>query len=216
MGFSLVATGLLHGHLPAASWRPLVVDLGYSVGFLAVILGRQQLYTENTLTVILPLLMRHDLHTFFHVIRLWTIVLVTNITGGLAFALILAKTDVFTPEINAAFHDLSMRAISGGWLTMFARAIFAGWLIATMVWMLPGGDHSRPAISVTMTYLVALGNFPHIVAGSVEVLYLVLTHTLSWNAFFARFFLPTFIGNTMGGVLLVAFFNHAQVSTESS
>jgi formate/nitrite transporter FocA (FNT family) len=84
-----------------------------------------------------------------------------------------------------------------------------------MVWMLPGGDNSRPAIIVVMTYLVALGNFPHVVAGSVEVLYLVVTHALPWNAFFLNFLAPTFIGNTIGGVLLVGFFNHAQVSTEA-
>src|SRR4051812_30179237 len=55
MGFSLAAEGLLRAHLPDTSWRPLVDRLGYSIGFLIVILGRQQLFTENTLTVILPL-----------------------------------------------------------------------------------------------------------------------------------------------------------------
>src|SRR5919112_2696053 len=58
MGFILVAEGLLRSHLPEASWRPLVAKLGYSVGFLIVILGSQQLYTENTLTPIVPLMAR--------------------------------------------------------------------------------------------------------------------------------------------------------------
>src|SRR5579885_2100774 len=43
MGFSLVAEGLLTVHLPEAPWRPLITKLGYSVGFLMVVLGRQQL-----------------------------------------------------------------------------------------------------------------------------------------------------------------------------
>src|SRR5579884_3436773 len=56
MGFSLVTEGLLSAYLPDSHWRPLVAKFGYSLGFLIVILGRQQLFTENTLTVILPLL----------------------------------------------------------------------------------------------------------------------------------------------------------------
>ena len=85
MGFSLVAMGLLHLHLPDAPWRDLIVKFGYSVGFLMVILGRQQLFTENTLTVILPLLERRDLATLLRVLRLWLVVLVANLLGVLLF-----------------------------------------------------------------------------------------------------------------------------------
>lgn len=215
MGFSFVATGLLQGHLPATAWRPLIVNLGYSVGFLATILGRQQLYTENTLTVILPLFTLRDLRTFLKVIRLWSVVLATNLVGGYVFALTLSKTDVFRPEVVAAFHNISAQEISGGWSTMFVRAIFAGWLIATMVWMMPAADSSRPAIIIVMTYLVSLGQLPHVIAGSAEVFFQVVTGALPWSSFFGGFLAPTLVGNTLGGVLLVALFNHAQVVTES-
>src|SRR3954465_14593220 len=70
MGFSLVAEGLLRAHLPDKPWRPLGVKLGYSIGFLIVILGRQQLFTENTLTPVLPLLRRKDLPTLSNMLRL--------------------------------------------------------------------------------------------------------------------------------------------------
>jgi formate-nitrite transporter family protein len=216
MSFSLVATGLLQGHLPASLWRPLITNLGYSVGFLATILGRQQLYTENTLTVILPLFTRRDMRTLFQVIRLWSIVLLTNLLGGYAFALTLSRTAVFSPETVAAFHDIGAHAISGGWATMFARAILAGWLIATMVWMLPAADSSGPAIIVVMTYMVSLGGLPHVIAGSTEAFYQVATHALPWSSFLGAFLVPTLIGNTIGGVLLVALFNHAQVVTEAN
>lgn len=215
MGFSLVATGLLQAHLPDTIWRPLIVNLGYSVGFLATILGRQQLYTENTLTVILPLFTLRDLGTLLKVIRLWSVVLATNLAGGLVFALTLVRTDVFRPEVVAAFHDISAHAISGGWSTMLVRAIFAGWLIATMVWMMPAADTMGPAVIVLMTYLVSLAQLPHVIAGSAEVLYQVVSGALPWSSFFGAFLAPTLIGNTLGGVLLVAFFNHAQVVTES-
>src|SRR4051794_20919505 len=60
MGFSLVAQGLLRAYLPDTSWSPLLWRLGYAMGFLVVVLGRQQLFTENTLTAIIPLLAARD------------------------------------------------------------------------------------------------------------------------------------------------------------
>ena len=63
MGFSFIAEGLLVAHLPDSPWRPLLSKAGYCIGFLIVILGRQQLFTENTLTVILPLLLHKDMKT---------------------------------------------------------------------------------------------------------------------------------------------------------
>lgn len=58
MGFSLAVESLLRSGLPDTAWRPLVANLGYTVGFLIVVLGRQQLFTETTLTVVLPVLHR--------------------------------------------------------------------------------------------------------------------------------------------------------------
>ena len=78
MGTSFIAEALLAAHLPRAPWAPLVARLGYSLGFLTVILGRQQLFTENTLTVILPLMVRKDVATLARVVRLWAVVLTAN------------------------------------------------------------------------------------------------------------------------------------------
>src|SRR4051812_23722722 len=63
MGFSMIAEALLTTHLPDAPWRILIAKFGYSIGFLIVILGRQQLFTENTLTPILPLMRKKDRKT---------------------------------------------------------------------------------------------------------------------------------------------------------
>jgi Formate/nitrite transporter len=70
MGFSFIAEGILRAHLPDQPWRPLIASVGYCVGFLVVILGRQQPFTENTLTVVLPLLVRKDLITLLRMLRL--------------------------------------------------------------------------------------------------------------------------------------------------
>ncbi|HVI24149.1 MAG TPA: formate/nitrite transporter family protein, partial [Myxococcales bacterium] len=100
MGFSLISEGLLRAHLPDAGWRPLVSKLGYSVGFLVVVLGRQQLFTENTLTVVLPVLRRRAGWVVKKMARLWSIVLVANLIGALGVAWVLGHTAVFDPHVR--------------------------------------------------------------------------------------------------------------------
>jgi formate-nitrite transporter family protein len=99
MGFSLVAEALLRSHLPDTIWRPVVTKLGYSVGFLIIVLGRQQLFTENTLTVILPLLRHFTARNIKRVLRLWVVVLVANLIGSLLFAWVIGHTELFKPEV---------------------------------------------------------------------------------------------------------------------
>ena len=110
MGFSLVAMALFRAYLPDAPWRPLIARLGYPMGFLIVITGRQQLFTENTLTAIIPLLARRNLATLWRVIRLWAIVLSANIAGAHLFAWVVATTPMFHPEVRHAMFELSKEA----------------------------------------------------------------------------------------------------------
>ncbi|MCA1668874.1 MAG: formate/nitrite transporter family protein [Thermomicrobia bacterium] len=212
MGFSFVAMGVLRAHLPTAPWLPLVVNLGYSIGFLIVILGRQQLFTENTLTPILPLLNKPNGKTLWRVARLWGVVLLANLVGAFAFAVVIAHTGVFKPETRDAFAAISQEALAGSVGTILLRAIFAGWLIALMVWLLPGAETSRLFIIIIVTYLVGLAGFAHIIAGSVEIFYGLTTGSVSWWAAIGGWLIPTLIGNILGGVSLVAALNHAQVT----
>ena len=215
MGFSLIVQGLLRAHLPDEPWRPLVASFGYCTGFLIVILARQQLFTENTLTVILPLLARRRLDTLWRVARLWTVVLTANMLGALVVAWAAGNTGVFRPEVRAAFSAIASEALGAPFGTIVLRGIFAGWLIAMMVWLLPAADSARLHVIVILTYVVGLAGLAHIVAGAVEVLYLVTTGAASWGTFFGRFFAPTLCGNVIGGVALVAVLNHWQVVSGS-
>jgi formate/nitrite transporter FocA (FNT family) len=213
MGFSLVAEGIIKSHLPAgAAWAPLVSKLGYSLGFLIVILGSQQLFTENTLTVIVPLLARRTRQVFGHVARLWSVVLVANLLGALVFAFVIARSELFKPEVHHAFHEIAMKAVeSGFWLTVL-KGVFAGWLIALLVWMLPAAETSHVLVIIVMTWLVGVGEFAHIVAGAAEVFYLGWMGEAGWGEVFTRFVIPTLIGNVLGGVTLASALNHAQVT----
>ncbi|MGH9476519.1 MAG: formate/nitrite transporter family protein [Terriglobales bacterium] len=211
MGFSLVAEGLLAGHLPKRTWTPLISRFGYCLGFLIVTLGRQQLFTENTLTAILPLLVRKDRKTLLAVGRVWGIVLALNVVGTLIFAAIIGRSGMFDPVTRATFLHIGQEHLGAGFDVSLLRAIFAGWLIALMVWLLPAAESGRVAIIVIVTYIIGLGSFNHVIAGSTTVLYLVVTGHASWGAYWGGFFAPTVVGNIIGGVALVAALGYAQI-----
>ncbi len=211
MGFSLLAEAALLSFLPNRPWAQLISHAGYSVGFLVVILGRQQLFTENTLTVVLPLLLHKNRETLLKVLRLWGIVLSTNVVGTFLFALTVAKLHFLDPGLQQSMLEISMSHMGPEFWTILMRAVFAGWLIALMVWMLPNADSSRVAVILIITYLITIARLSHIIAGSTNVFFLVVSNCLPLSSYFTKFFFPTLLGNIFGGVSLVAALAHAQV-----
>lgn len=212
MGFSFITEALLMARLPDQPWRPLIARSGYCVGFLIVILGRQQLFTENTLTVVLPLLVRKDLSTLLRMLRLWIVVLSANLLGTFLFALCVAKIALFEPSVQQCLTEIGAGHLGASFGKVLMRSIFAGWLIALMVWLLPGAESSKVFIIVVITYLVGISGFNHIIAGSTTMFFLIATKSLSWSAYTLHFFIPTLIGNMIGGLSLVAALGHAQVA----
>jgi formate/nitrite transporter FocA (FNT family) len=211
MGFSFVGQALFRAHLPDDPWRPLLVSLGYPLGFLIVIIGRQQLFTENTLTAIIPLLARRDGRTLIQVLRLWAVVLAANLVGAHLFAWVVGNTPMFSRDVQHAMLQLAIKAASVSFGAAILRGIFAGWLIAMVVWMLAAVDTGRVAVIVIITYVVGLAELTHIIAGSVEVLFLPMVGVRSWISVVSGYLLPTLLGNIIGGVSLTAAVNHAQV-----
>ncbi|MDQ2818451.1 MAG: formate/nitrite transporter family protein [Candidatus Eremiobacteraeota bacterium] len=211
MGFSMVAQGTLIAMLPPAPWRPLVSSLGYSVGFVIVILGRQQLFTENTITPILPLLLNKTRERLFNVGRLWAVVLTSNILGTLLFALLASSRGIFAANVQAAFVSLGTQAAAPDFATLLVRGVFAGWLIALLVWLLPNAQQARTLVIFLITYVVGVCGLSHVIAGSLEVLAAVFAGAVTWQHYLAGFLLPVLLGNVVGGVALVAGLNHAQV-----
>ncbi len=211
MGFSFVAQALLRAYLPDTPWRPLLVRLGYPVGFLIVIIGRQQLFTENTLTAIIPLLARRNVATLVQVARLWVVVLIANLVGAHIFAWVAGNTPMFSHSVQHALLDLAKEAAAVSFGVAVLRGIFAGWLIAMVVWMLAATDTGRISVIVILTYIVGLAGLTHIIAGSVEVLFLAMVGVQSWMSVALGYLVPTLLGNIIGGVSLTAVINHAQV-----
>jgi formate/nitrite transporter FocA (FNT family) len=210
MGFSFLVDALLRTYLPDATWRPLVAKLGYTVGFVIVILGSQQLFTENTLTPIVPLLSKKSSTSVRNVGRLWGVVFIANMIGVFLFALVLARLAVVEPGVQRALSDIAAEAMRPDVWTTLLRAVYAGWLIALMVGMLPGAETSKIAVIVIMTRIIGVAGFPHVIAGGTEVFYAAIRGEASWAAAVFGYLLPTLVGNVFGGVTLVAALNHAQ------
>jgi formate/nitrite transporter FocA (FNT family) len=214
MGFSFVTQALLRASLPDVVWRHDLESFGYTIGFVFVVLGRQQLFTESTLTAVLPVFTRRDLKTLFLALRLWGIVLTVNLLGTWIFAALLFVPGLFPLDVTQSLNSIASDSLNHAFGLTVLKSILAGWLIALMVWILPSARSARLLTILLITYVVALARLPHIIAGSTETAYAVLTGLIPWGDYFRTFLAPVLLGNTIGGVALVSLLNHGSIAPE--
>lgn len=212
MGCSMLGQGLLQAHLPDAPWRELVASFGYCLGFIFVTMGRQQLFTETTLTVMLPFL--HGTHRMTEIARYWAIVFAANIVATILFATAASIPHLFPAEAVAAFTKLGQKAVEPGFAGVLVKGMFAGWLIALMVWLMPAAASAKFFVIVAVTWLISVAQFSHVIAGSVEGAFAAIHGAVGWGDYLLGFLVPAVIGNSIGGVVVVALLNHAQVKEE--
>ncbi|WP_298495612.1 formate/nitrite transporter family protein [uncultured Maritimibacter sp.] len=210
ISFSVLGEAIFRTYLPDAPWAYLVENLGYSLGFLVVITGRMQLFTENTMTTVLPLLEEPSVRMVRAFLALWGIVLLANVVGAFAVSTFIAYAGAVPDEIMPALFELSHHATSMPASQGFARGIPAGVLIAAIVWMMPQAKSSSVTIVILFTWLIAAGDFTHIIAGSVEMALLVVTGDLPVVDAVGRFFLPVLAGNVVGGTVIFTMLVYGQ------
>lgn len=216
IGLSLMAMGLFRARLPEHDMAVITTSLGYPVGFLAIILARQQLFTENTLTAVLPVMSEPTLEKFGQLLRLWSVVLLGNVVGALLFAYGMLHLPIFDTKADQAFLEIGREVMENDHGQMFSKGIVSGWMIATMVWLVPAAENAKVWIIFLVTYLMALGSFSHIVVGTCEVGYLMFAGEVPASGYILDFALPTLAGNIVGGSLIFALMSHAQVRSDSS
>ena len=213
---SLVAEGALHAHLPDAPWRVAVVALGYPIGFLIVILGRLQLFTESTITAMLPMATRPSWRALRHTVRLWLLVLAANLVGtaiaGAATCFGLLGSDA----LRTGMIEVSMPILTLGPLATLLNAIPAGFMIAIIAWTLPNAREQSFLLIFAITYVVAIAGFSHSIVGSVEAFLLMFTGHASVGQAFGMLIGPAVIGNLIGGAGIFALLAHAQVRSDVS
>lgn len=214
ISLSVLGEAVLRTYLPQSPGSYLIENLGYSLGFLAVIMGRMQLFTENTITTVLPVMHARSLNALGRMLRLWAIVLACNVVGAFVAAALFVYTPALPQEIMPAILSLSEHATGMGAYQGFWRAIPAGVIVALIVWMLPQADEAAFFLILAFTWMIAAGDFTHIVAGSVEMAVLILHGSLGGGGAVFGFFLPVLAGNIVGGTLIFALMAWGQVRDE--
>jgi formate/nitrite transporter FocA (FNT family) len=215
IGFSLLASAFVFHYVPQPYAHPFS-SLVYPVGFMFVIMGRSELFTENTLEPVIPLLHKRDMKTFRQLLRMWGILIVGNLFGALIFAWVLGRTTMIEPAMHKSIEAVSAGATAGGFGDVFYKAIFGGWLIALLAWLLASTVETTAQLFLiwVTTVPIAAFHFRHSIAGAVEAFYRAITGSATWGSMLGDYIVPALLGNAVGGVLLVALFNYAQVAEE--
>lgn len=208
IGLTFVARAALTGAVPADS-SGLIGNLLYPLGFVLIVAGRYQLFTENTLTPVTHVLTR--IASIPALFRVWGIVLFANVLGAGVLAYVLANTGILVPDAAEAARGFGKHALSVPWDDLFWKGVLAGWIVASMVWLTHAVRDAMARLSIVfvLMYLIPAADLFHCIIGACEVIYLICQGLADW-AQFAYFFSAVTIGNTVGGVLLVAMLNYSQ------
>ena len=212
---SVWAQGSLHQHLPGSAWREPVTALGYTLGFLVVILGRMQLFTEHTMVAVLPLAQKPGLSLLGRVARLWAVVLAGNLFGAAVISALSARSGIQSEELLGSMLEISGKLLERSPGEILLQGIPAGFLIASVAWIRTAADDSSFWIVLALTYPIAACGFSHVIAGAAEALLLLWSGqaSLAWVA--GGFIGPALVGNIIGGTGLFALLAHAQVRQET-
>jgi formate/nitrite transporter FocA (FNT family) len=215
IGFSFVGGGYL-ASLVGDGGKQAAASVVYPLGFIMVIMARSELFTENTLVPVIPFLERRDRRTFLNLLRVWGLLLAGNLAGAAIFGWTLARTAMVEPSLHAELTNLAATATSGSFGHIVYAAIFAGWLIALLSWLLASTHATGAQIALIWlcTAPISALHFRHSIAGSVEAFYRSASGGASWAHMLGGFVVPSVIGNAIGGVLLVALLNYGQVAAD--
>jgi formate/nitrite transporter FocA (FNT family) len=214
ISFSLAGVGMFYASTEPGSLRTLLMPLGYVIGFLIVVFGRLQLFTENTIAVILPLAADFTGATLKRVLKLNGVVLAANLVGALVAALAISLTPVLEPDHLDGIKAVAQKAMDRTVVETLVLGIPAGFLVAAMVWMMPAAKGAEVFVVTAIIYTLGLGEFAHVIVGAVEAGVLISLGEANAVAAIFGFVLPALIGNIIGGTALFAVLAYAQIRDE--
>ena len=216
IGFSFLLGGYAQT-LVSEKYAHFVAGAVYPIGFMFVVFARSELFTENTLDPVIPLLHKRDMETLIKMLRLWGLLLVGNLVGAAIFSWVMYHSAVLgDPEIKTKLANMARESTSDGFQLTFIRGVMAGWLIALLAWVLASTQESVAHLALVWlcTAPIAFLGFRHSIVGSVEAFYRVVSSSASLGEMAGSFIVPAVLGNTVGGVVLVALLNYGQVQHE--
>ena len=191
----------------------LLVAISYPIGFLMVVIGRSDLFTEHTTLAILPVL--DGRQTFASLMRVWAVIYAGNLVGAAVFSLILVQFVGMTERLDAGvfsyYGDKLLADNAGG---QFLGAIFAGWLMGLLGWMVASSAEtiSRMAVVTLITFVIGLGGLAHCIAGAVGIFSALIDGAGAVNWLSAvKFLVIATLGNTIGGSIFVGLLKYSYV-----
>jgi len=190
----------------------LLLANAYSIGFVFVVLGQSELFTEHTTLAVLPVL--DGRATLAELGRVWGVVYVGNLVGAVAFAALVSQVlpamGLVDPE---AFTDIARTLVEYDWLVLVGAGVLAGWLMGLLSWLVTTVQESTARLAVVWLVASAIGlaHLPHSIAGSVEVLAGVFAGSAVDVADYAKFLVGSTVGNVVGGSVFVALLNYGHV-----
>ena len=211
---SVIAEGALHQRLPDAPWRELITGFGYSIGFLIVILGRLQLFTEHTVVALLPVISVPSFTNLQKLARLWGMVFLTNQIGAFIAALSFTHFGLANGELTASMIDVTRPMLERSFVETLLQAIPAGFIIAAIAWLIIASKEGHFWLILLLTYVISIGKFAHVVASASAAYLLALSGNASLGWALGDFVLPALIGNLIGGSGLFAMLAFAQIKEE--
>lgn len=213
ISLSLYVMAALRVSLGDTAGAGTLEKFGYCFGFAIVILGRLQLFTENTITPVLPVLRNRTAQAFKCVGRLWLVVFLANLVGTFCSAALPIVFPIASDEQMTAILEISKHFADRDVVTIFFTAIPAGFLVASLVWMLPSSKGFELWTIILITFAIAVAETSHVIVGSTELFTVLLAGDLSLPDMVLKL-LSAGAGNIVGGTGLFAILAYAQVSEE--
>lgn len=214
VSFSAVALGIV-GALSGGVG--LLAYAAYPIGFIFVMLSRQQLFTTNTVTPVVVVL-DEDRSQLWNMLRMWGILFVTNVLGALVFAFAVTHTEILPASALNVLLEEAAHKMENGFLALLVKGVIGGWLVAFVVWLVASARDTMSQLLLIWApvFLIPATGLVHCIAGSSELMISVFGGETSWGEFLVGFLLPATLGNAIGGVILVTLLNYGQtIGSES-
>jgi formate/nitrite transporter FocA (FNT family) len=212
MGLTGLSVAAVRATIGKGGWADMASFLFYPIGFIAVIIGRGQLFTENTLYPVILVLDERKRRDLINTARLWAVVFFSNVAGAAAFAALAVLTGALRPGIVAALVDLGKESVRQPSAHVFWSGLIGGWLIALVAWMVTASHWTIGQLAMTwlLTFVVGIAHLAHCIATSGEILSAVLHGDAAFGAY-THWLLVATLGNIVGGVVIVSLLNYGQV-----
>ena len=217
LGFSLlaIATVLTLADGQSELLRQLLIANAYTIGFIFVILGRSELFTEHTTLAVIPVLDRQ--RSVAALSYTWGVIYAGNLVGGVVFAGFAA---IVGPEFGifetTVLGEIVAPFVTHSTLGLFGGAILAGWLMGLLSWLVAAARDSISRIFFVwiITLVIGFTHLPHSIAGGIEMAAAVFATPIGVTAY-GRFLLVATLGNAIGGVVFVALVKYGHVARSS-